>query len=266
MPHLYTTGEVAKKLNIEVRKLKYFAEEGLITPSQIRQSGKKSSRLYSEVDIVKIRQLQLYQDLGYSNAKIKNLLSSPDFDWRVAVGEQIADLKVKKRHIENSILVLELMRSVSVQDESAMPFDISDFDNDIDQFASGLFESDLGSSPSQGLKAMNSDIAESLSVSEMNKQGEVIINMLLSLRDSLLADPSSDEVQTKLSEFFDYLGAVSNYPVFDPNSILLGLRIVSTLSIEWTMDMLLAKEGATELLLNALQTYCDRVKEVDENG
>ena len=266
MPRLYTSGEVAEILGIDVRKVRYFAEQKIIIPSQFRQEGKKSTRLFTNVDIVKFRQLLLYQELGYSNPEIKRLLNSPDFSWRKAVGDQIEALKAKKKHIENSLVVLEIMRSSSSDNDSDLPFDISDFDNSIDQFVSSAFIPDEMDTPAQGFREMSSDIADSLSISEKNKQGEIIISMLFGLRNALEDDPGSKDVQDKLSDIFAYLRSASDYTVFDPKDILFGLRLVSTLSLEMVMDMFLARQGATELLLEALQIYSERIKEDKDNG
>ena len=266
MPRLYTSGEVAEILGIDVRKVRYFAEQKIIIPSQFRQEGKKSTRLFTNVDIVKFRQKLLYQELGYSNPEIKRLLNSPDFSWRKAVGDQIEALKAKKKHIENSLVVLEIMRSSSSGNDSDLPFDISDFDNNIDQFAASAFIPGSMDASAQGFREMSTDIADSLSISEKNRQGEIIISMLIALRNALKDDPGSKDVQDKLSDIFAYLGSASGYDVFDPEDILFGLRLVSTLSIETAVDMFLAREGATELLLKALQIYSERIKEVEDNG
>lgn len=266
MSQLYTTGEVAKILGIRTRKLKYFAEQKIFIPSQSRQEGKKTTWLYSKLDIVKLRQLVLYQELGYPNAEIKRLLNSPVFDWRSTLRDQIKDLKAKKQHIENSLFVLEILRYSSQQDDGDSVYDISDFDNNIDQFAAKMFIPNVGAAFSQGFSAMSSDIADSLSVTEMNRQGEIVSTMLLALRDTLNNDPDSDEVQNKLSSLFRYLGSVSNNNAFDPNDILLGVRLISNLSIERIMDMFWAKEGATEFLMNALEIFCNREKEDEIDG
>ena len=179
--------------------------------------------------------------------------------------DQIKALKAKKRHIENSLVVLETMKNSSMEDDSDLPFDISDFDNSIDQFVSSAFIPDEMETPAQGFQEMSSDIADSLSISEKNKQGEIIISMLFGLRNALEDDPGSKDVQDKLSDIFAYLRSASDYAMFDPKDILFGLRLVSTLSLEMVMDMFLARQGATELLLEALQIYCEQVKEVN-NG
>lgn len=266
MSRFYTSGEVAEFLGIEVRKVKYFAEEKIIIPSLVRQEGKKSTRLFSNVDIVKFQQLLLYQELGYSNPEIKKLLNSSDFSWREAVEDQIKALKAKKRHIENSLVVLETMKNSSKEDDSDLPFDISDFNNSIDQFVSSAFIPDEMDTPAQGFREMSSDIADSLNISEKNKQGEIIISMLFGLRNALKDDPGSKDVQDKLSDIFAYLRSASDYAMFDPKDILFGLRLVSTLSLEMVMDMFLARQGATELLLEALQIYSERIKEDEDNG
>ena len=248
MSKLYKTGEVAGILGIGTRKLKYFVERKIFIPSQSRLEGKKTTWLYSKLDIFKLRQLILYQELGYSNEEIKRLVNSPDFDWRSTLRDQIRDLKAKKRHIENSLSVLEIMRHSSEQDDGNIVYDISDFGNNIDQFATNMFISNIGSTSSQGFSVMSSDIAESLSVTEMNRQGEIVNTMLLSLRDMLSDGSDSEDVQNKLSELFEYLGSVSKNTTFDPNDILLGVRLISNLSIERIMDMFWANERTAIIL------------------
>lgn len=79
------------------------------------------------------------------------MISISDFDWRKALDKQIEELKNKKRHLENVIYAAEVMRYANETEEERINFDISDFDNDIDQFTVSTFSCDEDELTSQSL-------------------------------------------------------------------------------------------------------------------
>ena len=71
-----TIGEVAKETGLSVREIKYYSERKIVSPSKEYYQGNKKYNLYSDVDIIKIQQIALYRELGYSKDQIKEIISN----------------------------------------------------------------------------------------------------------------------------------------------------------------------------------------------
>ncbi len=180
--NLYTTGDVCRRLDISERVLKYYVECKLFKPSKIvhSSSGKKTYLYFTDSDVNKIKQIQLYKELGYSSEDIKKYISKPEFDWKSALGSQISELREKKKHYENLITVAETMRYYYENGlTDGQILDISDFGNNLDSFALGTFASDDISK--EALINVNQDISGGMNISEINKAGQDIIKMLIEL-------------------------------------------------------------------------------------
>ena len=161
-----TIGEVAKETGLSVREIKYYSERKIVSPSKEYYQGNKKYNLYSDVDIIKIQQIALYRELGYSKDQIKEIISNPDFNWKDALDSQIAELRVLKKHIENKIIAAEFIRFI-FQQEKIKDFDISDFDNNIDSFATDLtefFSPEAEEKTNDSLMNVTSDILNNISI------------------------------------------------------------------------------------------------------
>ena len=94
-----TVGEVAKKTNTTVRTLQYYDKEGVLSPSEESEGGR---RLYTNKDIVKLYQIQAMKFLGFSLDDIKNRLPKIDTHEEVS-----AVLKEQAKGIRESISSLK---------------------------------------------------------------------------------------------------------------------------------------------------------------
>lgn len=66
----YTTGELAKIAGVTVRTVQYYDKQGLLSPSDWTEGGR---RLYSEEDLEQLRLICYLRELDFSLAQIKNL-------------------------------------------------------------------------------------------------------------------------------------------------------------------------------------------------
>ena len=262
MDKLYTIGEVSEITGIEKRTLKYYVERKIIFPSHKKSEGGKEYWLYTEDDIFRIRQITLYRELGYSADDIRKMLSSPDFDWRNVLDEQIEELKRRKRHLENLIFAAEMMRYANELEEDPSTFDISDFDNDIDKFAVNTFSYDEEELASQSIEKVSKDLSE-VNIAEAYREGQKVMDMLASVKRSMEFPPESKEMQESLSVWFAYFQSVSPKADVSLHDVLFGFRLISNLSLDRISDMLFAQEGSLDYLSIALQKYCDDHKRRD---
>lgn len=256
MSEFYTISEVSEKTGIEKRTLKYYVERKIILPSCKKYEGEKEYWLYTEDDILKIRQVALYRELGYSADNIRKMISAPNFDWRQVLDEQIEALKCRKRHLENLIYAAELMRYVNEAEEDPLAFDISDFNNDIDRFAVSTFSYDEEELATQSIEKISKDFSE-VNIAELYQQGQQIMDIFGSVKRAMMHPPESKETQDSLADLFSYFRSVALNADVNLHDILFGFRFVSNLSVDRISDMLFAHEGALDYLAAALQKYCD---------
>lgn len=266
LSRLYTKGEVSRLTGIDIRTIKYYVERNMITPTDKRTQGGKEYWLYSESDIVKIRQIALYRELGYSANEIKKILQAKDFDWGKVLDTQIDALKAKKRHLENTIFAAELMRYANDVENEQYRFDISDFDNNIDQFTASTLAVDDDNLAAQSVEKISADFATGLGYLEFQQHGQKIIDCISRLRRSMESSPDSDEVQQELSNILQYLAELSENTELSPNDLLFGLRLISNISMDRITDLIFSKEDSMVFLQKALRIYCDRTKGEKRNG
>ncbi len=71
----YTIGEAAAMCGVTVRTLRYYASIGLLSPSEVGESG---YRYYDDERIAVLQQIVFYRDLGLSLNEIGSILSRRD--------------------------------------------------------------------------------------------------------------------------------------------------------------------------------------------
>ena len=67
----YTTGEIAGKCSVTVRTVQYYDRQGIVSPSEISEGGR---RLYSEEDLRKMKLVCFLRELGLSLKDISRIL------------------------------------------------------------------------------------------------------------------------------------------------------------------------------------------------
>jgi MerR family redox-sensitive transcriptional activator SoxR len=88
-----TIGELAERANVRTSALRYYEAEGLLVPAK-RISGQ---RRYDEADAERLEVIRFCQELGFTLAEIKLLLTEPrgarqKDRWRRLVDAKLAEL------------------------------------------------------------------------------------------------------------------------------------------------------------------------------
>ncbi len=88
----YWIGDVAKKLGLSLRTIRYYEEMGLLKPRG-RTAGR--FRLYDESDVLRLRAIQTLKHLGYSLKDIQQLMraASTSKTGHELVKNMLADLQ-----------------------------------------------------------------------------------------------------------------------------------------------------------------------------
>ena len=93
MPDLLTIGEVAERAGLRTSALRYYEEAGLLEPAT-RVSGQ---RRYDDSALERLTMIQFCQQLGFTLAEIRLLLTEPrgarqKARWRVFVDAKVGEL------------------------------------------------------------------------------------------------------------------------------------------------------------------------------
>lgn len=107
-------GEVAERLGVTQRTLRFYEEKGLLKPPTRMEGG---FRLYSEDDVRRVEQIkQMQRLLGLSLAEIKELVEAEEIKSQLrAEYHPDQDAADKRRRLETVITLTETQRAIIVQ-------------------------------------------------------------------------------------------------------------------------------------------------------
>lgn len=91
----YTINKIAQLAGVTLRTLRYYDKISLLVPSAKSEAG---YRLYSDEDIEKLQQILFFRELDFPLAKIREVLSDPEFDRQEALAVQIDFLENRAEH------------------------------------------------------------------------------------------------------------------------------------------------------------------------
>lgn len=125
---MMTVNEVSKLTGVSIRALQYYDKIGLLSPAGYTESG---YRLYDDAALEMLQQILLFRELEFPLKEIRKIISSPDFDKKKALEEQITLLTMKKEHLEN---LIGFAREIQMKGETTMDFSVFDTQK-IDEYA-----------------------------------------------------------------------------------------------------------------------------------
>lgn len=97
-------GETANLFGVSVRTLRYYDEIGILKPAEISGAG---YRYYDDMAIKRLQQIVFYRELEFSLKEIAAMLSRPDYDQTDALEKHRALLLLKRRHLDDLIVLVE---------------------------------------------------------------------------------------------------------------------------------------------------------------
>jgi len=97
MGRRYRVGEFAGLTGVSVRTLHHYDQIGLLRPAAYSDGG---HRLYAEEDLLRLQQILTLRYLGFSLARIGELLDRPDFDL-------VASMRIQRSALRDGISALE---------------------------------------------------------------------------------------------------------------------------------------------------------------
>ena len=103
VPRTYRVADVARLAGVSIRALHHYDAIGLLVPTGRTEAG---YRLYTDADLLRLQQILIGRELGFSLDEIKRSLDDPKFDQRQALLEQ------RKRLTEKANSIEQMLRSI----------------------------------------------------------------------------------------------------------------------------------------------------------
>lgn len=125
---MMTVKEVSRLTGVSIRTLHYYDQIGLLTPSDITESG---YRLYDDTALERLSQILLFRELEFPLKDIRRIIDSGNFDRKEALRQQITLLTMKKERLEK---LIAFARGIEITGGKHMDFTAFDTGK-IDEYA-----------------------------------------------------------------------------------------------------------------------------------
>jgi MerR family transcriptional regulator, thiopeptide resistance regulator len=109
VPRTYRVADVARLSGVSIRALHHYDAIGLLIPTGRTEAG---YRLYTDADVLRLQQILIGRELGFSLEEIKRSLDDPRFDQRAALVEQRRRLEVKARSLDEMLRAVDAALAV----------------------------------------------------------------------------------------------------------------------------------------------------------
>lgn len=94
---MFTAGELAKKLGISARTVRFYDEKGILCPVDYSEAG---YRLYDESSVEKLQKILMLRFLDFSLEQIRDMVGADHLDVRQSLKEQEKLLRQRMEHME----------------------------------------------------------------------------------------------------------------------------------------------------------------------
>lgn len=111
---MYTAGELAKKLGISARTVRFYDEKGILCPVNYSEAG---YRIYDETSVEKLQKILMLRFLDFSLEQIGNMMEGDSPDVRQSLKEQEKLLLQRIEHMER---VLAAVRQAQRTDDDSL--------------------------------------------------------------------------------------------------------------------------------------------------
>jgi MerR family transcriptional regulator, thiopeptide resistance regulator len=129
VPRTYRVADVARLTGVSIRALHHYDALGLLVPTGRTEAG---YRLYTDADLLRLQQILIGRELGFSLEEIKRSLDDPRFDQRQALVEQRRRLEEKSRALGEMLRAVDAALAVVGRDPEKGTMDMKELFNGFD--------------------------------------------------------------------------------------------------------------------------------------
>ena len=106
---IYTAGELAKKLGVSARTVRFYDEKNLLIPQGYSEAG---YRLYDDESAERLQKILMLRFMDFSIEQIAEIMQEESFDVKKSLEEQERLLLEKKEHIERILAAVRRTRDM----------------------------------------------------------------------------------------------------------------------------------------------------------
>ncbi len=235
--------EVARRTGVTERTLRYYDEIGLLPPRRVTPAG---YRVYGETELLRLRQILLFREMGFSLTEIRDMMAREDMNCREALAGQRELLLLKRRRIDEMIALVERAMK-GEQDLSFTPFKQDDMETARTAYAAeakARWGHTAAYAESERKAAGRDDKAL------WQGEGARLLAAFAALRGQ---DPAGKAAQALVGKWQDFI--TENYYTCT-KEILAGLGQMYTADERFTRYIDRQGEGTAELMARAIEAYC----------
>ena len=240
---MMTVKKVSELTGVSIRTLRYYDEIGLLPPASHTECG---YRLYDDTALERLQQILLFRELEFPLKDIVRIVSSPDFDRKKALKQQIELLELKKQHLENLISFARGIKLLGVRAVNFSAFDTSK----LDEYAKRAKEQ-WGNTPEyKELKEKESKRTPE----EEQQLMERFMSLFAEFGELKSGSPESAEAQAKVKKLQNFI-TEHFYTCTDKILAGLGKMYAGGGEISENIDKVGGK-GTAEFAAAAIEAYC----------
>jgi DNA-binding transcriptional MerR regulator len=123
VPRTYRVADAARISGVSIRALHHYDAIGLLVPTGRTEAG---YRLYTDADLLRLQQILIGRELGFSLEEIRRSLDDPRFDHAHALVEQRRRLQEKARALDETLRAVDAALAVVGQDPQGGTMDMTE--------------------------------------------------------------------------------------------------------------------------------------------
>lgn len=241
-----TVKEVAALIGVSVRTLHHYDRIGLLSPERTASGY----RAYSDEDLRRLQQILLFREMGLPLTEIKRLIDDPSFNRLQALTMHREFLLEQKRRLERMIDTVERsIRCEKGEMEMTGRQHLEGFD-----FSRNPYEEEARKRwGDRAVDEANARIG-AMSPGEQAAFGEEMARVYRKLAELRDRDPSSDEAQAAIGEWYDLLNRFGRYTP----EMFKGLGQMYVDDERFTQSIDRFGNGLARFMRDAMAVFADR--------
>lgn len=243
----YSISETAKLTGVSVRTLHYYDEIGLLSPTQVSESG---YRYYDGLALERLQQILFYRELDFPLKEIANIMNASAYKKEDALNRQKELLQLKRKRLDKLLALLD----ANLKGDNTMSF--QEFDTSVLEEAKEKYAKEVkmkwghtdayAQSKEKTASYSNEDWAKT-----MGKSDEIMQKFAQRVGQS----PESPEVQQLVEEWRSFI-TESYYDC--TKEILAGLGQMYVMDERFTANIEKFGNGTANLMSEAIKIYCSK--------
>jgi Predicted transcriptional regulators len=239
--------QTAKISGVSVRTLHYYDEIGLLSPSEVSETG---YRYYDDLALERLQQILFYRELDFPLKEIMDIMNASNYKKEEALQKQKELLLLKRKRLDNLIQLLE-SNLKGVDTMSFKEFDMDEINQFKEKYAEEVKEKWGNTSAYQE----SNEKTKNYSKEDWNKALNKSDQIMKEFAKQVGKDPAEEEVQKLVSEWKAFI-TEAYYNCTDEILAGLGQMYLADQRFKDNIDKFGA--GTAELMSKAIAVYCEK--------